>query len=86
MVKPIRIHWIILLPLILVLLPPNSRSKEKPFRPKVGDFPPLEKALIPIKVSSLLWTMPTGVAVYESMEMEGFGLPLRPPLPSSPTV
>ena len=44
MVKPIRIHWIILLPLILVLLPPNSRSKEKPFRPKVGDFPPLEKA------------------------------------------
>ena len=30
--------------------------------------------------------MPTGVAVYASMEMEGFGLPLRPPLPSSPTV
>ena len=44
MVKPIRIHWIILLPLILVLLPSNSRSKEKPFRPKVGEFPPLEKA------------------------------------------
>ena len=40
----IRIHWIILLPLILVLLPSNSRSKEKPFRPKVGEFPPLEKA------------------------------------------
>ena len=44
MVKPIRIHWIILLPLILVLLPSNSRSEEKPFRPKVGEFPPLEKA------------------------------------------
>ena len=44
MVKPIRIHWIILLPLILVLLASNSRSKEKPFRPKVGEFPPLEKA------------------------------------------
>tara|TARA_B100001123_G_scaffold412969_1_gene510860 strand:- start:7191 stop:8507 length:1317 start_codon:yes stop_codon:yes gene_type:complete len=44
LVKPIRIHWIILLPLILVLLPSNSRSKEKPFRPKVGEFPPLEKA------------------------------------------
>ena len=44
MVKPILIHWIILLPLILVLLPSNSRSKEKPFRPKVGEFPPLEKA------------------------------------------
>ena len=44
MVKPIRMHWIILLPLILVLLPSNARSKEKPFRPKVGEFPPLEKA------------------------------------------
>ena len=44
MVKPIRKHWIILLPLILVLLPSNSRYKEKPFRPKAGEFPPLEKA------------------------------------------
>ena len=30
--------------------------------------------------------MPTGVAVYASMEMEGFGLPLRHLLPSSLTV
>ena len=45
----------------------------------------LWKKLIPTKVSSLSWTMPTGVAVYASMEMEGFGLPLHRLLPSSPT-
>ena len=44
MVKTNTHTLIILLPLILVLLPSNSRSKEKPFRPKVGEFPPLEKA------------------------------------------
>ena len=44
LMKPIRINCIILLPLILLLLPSNVRSKEKPFRPITGDFPPLEKA------------------------------------------
>jgi hypothetical protein len=43
-VKQIHTRWIILLPSILLLLASNARSKEKPFRPKVGEFPPTEKA------------------------------------------
>ena len=42
--KQTHTRWIILLPSILLLLASNARSKEKPFRPKVGEFPPVEKA------------------------------------------
>jgi len=79
-------------------------AKQEPFRPKVGEFPPLEKAHSykgeltfvdhanrrgSIRIDGdgrFRFAAPSPFAVYASMEMEGFGLPLRLPLPSSPTV